>query len=547
MSGQQLLALVRAGSPIDLRSVTIIGGLDLRGVGTLASSFRCTGCTFDGPLIATDVVFLRLVDLSRATLHGDVDLRGAIFDDAVLLKRAAIGTTGSPATVDARLARFSGPVSLDQTSFSGDARFTGSRFLATASFAGAEFGKEAHFDLATFGEGAFFTGGMATTDAPATGPCAETTGAFRGIASFRRTKFVGGADFGNRCFGGPVQAASAFFGGPADFTLARFERVANFTETTFVDRASFRLAGFARKVSFLDVTSGGDMVFDAAEFHGDAVFFQMTTTSRLSLMNVVVGEGKWVDLNYVSAGNLFMRVELADHILGPDVRERMLRILERSAQSDGDIPTANDARFKLLDLQHELRHGIPRYYDSAYRTIGGYLVRPWYPLRAFLVLLLSSTLARSLAALWAWWSPRRKPKVVAEEGRDEGQHTKVAARQEEVAAQEAKVAVLQEERVNPTAGGTSPIARAHGRFAGLQRVITTIFRKAGDSLGIAVSIRDPKKRPSPVEETNRIWPHFYTGIRWAEYIAYKLLTALFLLALANSNATARQVIDSIRG
>jgi uncharacterized protein YjbI with pentapeptide repeats len=547
MSAQQLLALVRADSPIDLRSVTIVGGVDLRSVGTLSSSFRCTGCTFDGPLIATDVVFVRLVDLSGATLRGNVDLKGAIFDDAVLLKRATIGTTGSPATVDARLARFSGPVNLDQASFSGDAIFTGSRFLATASFAGAEFEKKAQFDLATFSEGAFFTGGMMTGDAPTSGPCSGMTGAFRGIASFRRTKFAGGADFGSRCFGGPVHAASAFFGGPADFTLATFEREANFTEATFADRASFRLAGFQREALFSNVTSGGDVVFDAAHFGAGAVLFQMATTGRLSLVGVDLREGETITLNDVIVGSLLMRVELADDILGSEVRERTLRILERSAQSDGNIPMANDARFKLLALQHDGRDGIPRYYDSAYRTIGGYLVRPWYPLRAFLALLFFSTLARSLAALWAWWSPRRKPKVAAEEGREQGQHADVAVRQEEVAGHEAKVAVLQAERVDPPAGSPSPVARAHGRFTGLQRVITTIFRKAGDSLGIALSIKDPKKRPSEVEDTERIWPHFYTGIRWAEFIAYKLLTALFLLALANSNATARQVVDSIRG
>ena len=546
MSSAQLLALVRAGSPVDRRGVTIVGGLDLRSVGTLTSSFRCTGCTFDGRLVATDVVFQRLVDLSGATLHGNVDLRGAIFEDAVLLKRATIGTTGSPATVDARLARFSGPVSFDQASFSGDAIFTGSRFLATASFAGTGFEKKAQFDLATFGEGAFFAGGMMTDDAPPPGPCAETTGAFRGIASFRRTRFAGGADFGSRCFGGPVHAASASFGGPADFTLANFARDANFTEASFLDRVSFRLARFGRQALFLDATSGGDIVFDAAEFHAGAMFFRLTTTGRLSLIGVDVGEDQWIDLTGMSAGSLFMRVELADHILGSDERQRMLRILERSAQSDGDISMANDARFKLLDLQHEERHGIPRYYDSAYRTVGGYLVRPWYPLRAFLALLLFSTLARSLAALWAWWSPRRKSRAVVEE-RDEGQLVKVSARREEVSDEEARGAVMAAEHVDQSAVSTSPITRAHGRFTGLQRIITTIFRKAGDSLGIALSIKDPKKRPTEVEDTDRIWPHFYTGIRWTEYIAYKLLTALFLLALANSNGTARQVIDSIRG
>ncbi len=540
MSGQQLLALVRAGLPIDLRGVTITGGLDLRDVGTLPNPFRCTDCTFDGPLVATDVVFQRLVDLSGARLHGDVDLRGAIFDDAVLLKQAAIGTTGSPATVDARLARFGGPVSLDQAAFSGSAEFTGSRFLATASFTGTEFEQKAKFDLATFAEAAFFTGGTATPEASATGPCAGWMGAFRDIASFRRTKFVGGADFGHRCFGGPVHAGSAFFGGPADFTLARFEGGANFTEATFVGRVSFRLAEFAREASFLDVTSGGDMVFDAANLHAGAVFFRMTTTSRLSLIGVVVGEDEWIDLTDISAGNLFMRVELADHILGSDVRQRMLRVLERSAQSDGDIPMANDARFKLLELQHEDRHGIPRYYDSAYRTIGGYLVRPWYPLRAFLLLLIISTLARSLAALWAWWSPRGKEKDPGKGAEDVGEQVVVAVKQ-------ANDAVKQADHVGSQARSTSPLARAYGRFAGLQRVMATIFRKAGDSLGIALSIKDLKKRPSAVEDTDRIWPHFYTGIRWAEYITYKLLTALFLLALANSNSTARQVIDSIRG
>ena len=152
--------------PIDLQGVTIAGGLDLRRLGTVSKPFRCTACTFDGSLLATDVVFERIVDVSGAVVRGDVDLRGAVFDDAALLKRAEIGTAEAPAVMDARLARFAGPVNFDYASLSGDADFTGARFLAGASFAGTDFGERARFDLATFAEGAVFTGAAASDPVP---------------------------------------------------------------------------------------------------------------------------------------------------------------------------------------------------------------------------------------------------------------------------------------------------------------------------------------------------------------------------------------------
>jgi hypothetical protein len=255
------------------------------------------------------------------------------------------------------------------------------------------------------------------------------------------------------------------------------------------------------------------MDFRGARFLGTADLtadlFGLTSGGTLDLRSVRFAEGRRIDLTEVSAVRVQMDVTIVGQIIGETERDKMLRRLEESARASGDIPLANDARFTLLSLQHEERSGVARLFDAGYRTIGGYLVRPSYPLRALVWLLVAATAFRVLAWLWSMRPPRRSA--------DDDPPTEAAAR--------------------------SAMDRARSRVLTGQRLITTILRKATESIGVAYR-KDPK---IVLESEERVWSYFYAAGRWAEFLAYKLLLALFLLALANSNATARQIVDSIRG
>ncbi len=504
LGGDEIVAMLGSGAPVDLRGVTIVGDVDVRPIGTVTEPVRCRDCALEGSLMATDVVFERLVDLGGMRVAGDVELGGAVFGDALLLEGAEVGGEH----LGARLARFTGPVSFDRAEIAQSADFTGARFLATASFAGTEFGGSAAFDLATFAEDAVFTA-AAEGDAPAAGACAGSAGAFRGDAGFARSRFGGTADFGSRCFGGLARFASATFGGSTDFALTTFESTATFDESTFAQPASFRVTAFEAPVSFVGVRSQSSVDFRGARFSGGAALFGLSTTGTLDLTGVGFAEGQRIDLTEVSAGRLRMDVGIVGQIIGEGVQYQMLGRLEESARASGDIPLANDARFILLSLQHEERSGVARLFDAGYRTIGGYLVRPSYPLRALLWLLLIATAIRVLAWAWSMRSFRGS-------GRDGGR-TKT--------------------------GGASAMQRARSRVLGGQRLVTTLLRKATESIEAAF-----RKSPGiTIENEESVWSYFYAAGRWAEYLSYKLLLALFLLALANSNATARQIVDSIRG
>lgn len=498
----ELVAMLESGTPVNLNGVTIVGDLDLRAIGTVGDPLRCRDCVLEGSLVATDVVFERLVDLSGVRIAGDVELGGAVFEDALLLEEAEIAGE----RVEGRLARFAGPVSLDRASIAGSVDFTGARFLGSASFGGADFGASATFDLAAFAEDVVFT--AADDDsAPGAGACPDAAGAFRGDASFARSSFGGNADFGSRCFGGEARFESATFGGITDFALTTFEASADLDESTFAQPATFRVSTFEAAASFVGVRSQSSLDLRGARFLGGAALFGLSCSGTLDLRSVGFAEGQRIDVTEVSAGRLQMDVGIAGQIIGETVQSDMLRRLEESARSAGDIPLANDARFTLLSLEHEERSGFSRLFDAGYRTIGGYLVRPSYPLRAFVWLLGIATVLRVLAWAWSMRSGHRSGGSVAPKE------------------------------------ASSAMERARSRVLEWQRLVSIFLRKAAESVDVAF-----RKSPKiTLEDEDRVWSYFYATGRWVEFLSYKLLIALFLLALANSNATARQIVDSVRG
>ncbi len=50
-----------------------------------------------------------------------------------------------------------------------------------------------------------------------------------------------------------------------------------------------------------------------------------------------------------------------------------------------------------------------------------------------------------------------------------------------------------------------------------------------------------------VENREQVRAYLVAGVKWFEYFAYKILLAIVLLTLANSNPTLRDLIDTVRG
>jgi hypothetical protein len=500
LTSSHLIARIRAGRPVELAGIVVEGDLDLRTVGTVAQPIRCIGCRFDGNILASDVEFRRIVDLTGAHFKGSVDLRGAIFDDALLL-----GAGEQASRIDGSalfpLTTFRDRAAFDGSLFRGEADFSGASFLADVSFADAVFRAAATFEFASFGGNAAFssTGEQLATSGVGSSPepcSAQTT---QGI-SFLGTTFRSAADFRQREFCGDADFRSVVFAGALDLTLARFGGTARFDNVVFEGRTSFRIVTFSGDAEFDGSVAAGPLNLQAATAEHGFSLFGVNVTGSLSLSDM-----DWVepwDAGGLSAGNLSMDLTGVTWIRGPIDKEDMLDQVERSAAARGDLAGANNARYELLSLQAARAGGVHHFADSlGYRLIAGYLVRPSHPFFIFLGLLIVVALFRTVS--------RYK---------------------------------------SLTAGGSTPaVRRADAKKAG--RRIRTSERATLAFLGGLAETARRAIHPKPDLKGEQTDLHDYrvAALVGAEYLAFKVLIALMLLGLANSNDTLRQLIDAVRG
>jgi hypothetical protein len=177
----------------------------------------------------------------------------------------------------------------------------------------------------------------------------------------------------------------------------------------------------------------------------------------------------------------------------------ILAKIERTARDAGDIPLANDARFRMLQIDGARSPFPKRQLDWVfYEQLSGYLVRPLRPLRTLLILILLGTVARYLVDSY------RERNEIAVASADTG-------------------AMVRKVRVGHEVNGL------------LQRV----------SRATIAALRPKPNVPSPVGETT-VAPYVIAGLRLFEYVASKLLIVVFFLSLANYNATLREVLGSVK-
>jgi uncharacterized protein YjbI with pentapeptide repeats len=452
LTGTQVRALVSRG-PVALQGVTIRGTVDLRALGIVEHRLECRSCRLDGDLLGSGVVFDRTLDLSGSQITGAVKMQGARFREPVLL--------GSPPAPDG-------------TRFGGKVDFSLAKFDDFVSFEEAEFSKGADFVYTRFGGEAIFTGGM-----------------FAAKASFDRAWFTSGADFRYRLFRARSSFISSEFRGSTDFSTARFLREVDLSLARFDGDGSFygtEFAGFDSdwSATFEGVTVGGSVNFGLSSFWNDADFGGMTAR-KVSFEETQFRHGRSIEMADFSALDVQMSVDTVLRSVQRDERRAILRQIEASAKTRGDLATANNAHYAQEVLASGAYPWPRRSLDFAfYRLVAGYFVRPLRPLTAFVVLVLLFSLARCTRS---------------------------------------------EQR-----GETSQEERARRRLR-LRAVGHGLARLGGQCLDTISVVGRLKARPegaAAVGAPSRL-----------EMLTYRTLVVCVLIGLANSNPTLRQMLDAL--
>ncbi|MBW3590885.1 MAG: pentapeptide repeat-containing protein [Actinobacteria bacterium] len=354
---EEFVGIMAGDEAADLADLTVEGDLDLRSLRQVVRPFRCQRCRFTGAVVATDLIFERIVDVRGSVFEGPTDLSAAIFED-----RAGF----------------------EDSQFEGPATFGLTRFLAGASFAGSEFGEAAVFERAQFGDDAVFSNAN-----------------FASGADFEAARFNETAEFAGAGFAADGNFAAADFTERASFVRADFAGTANFRGATMAAGANLGVNEFAGDLMLAGVTAGGSIEFPGAVLYEDGFFVNLSSTGTLVLEEMLLHPDAELLMDRIGADGLTMDVERQiDFVQGTLVKERVLELVERTGRESGDLALANRARFQLMDLQGERKEGLDRAVDRlVFRDVGGYLVRPLNPIRALLLLILTGGLIRSARSL----------------------------------------------------------------------------------------------------------------------------------------------------
>ncbi len=518
MPGSALVELIAAGKPVELDGATITGDVDLRPVDTVARVVRCTNCTFAGSILASNTIFNRVVDLSGATIAGAALFDGAVFRDAFLMRE----TTARPAAIDGlasfTLAAFNGRASFEGIRFASDADFRVAQFLADASFADAEVDGAGRFDGALFDGRAWFSGSPAGDVAPS-GPVTQSgcpgtvRGVFVGPTSFTSVAFSDKVDFRQRCFGADAAFDGATFGA-VDFSLAIFRDRATFDDASVDGAASFRVVQVFGDLSFQHVVLRGPATFEAAILHGKVQLAGTSASDSLSLDGVKVGST--LGLNKVQANGFEMDLDKLGSVPGGPVREAVLAMVESSARARGDLGLANEAEFQRSSLETDRAEGLDRTSGLLQREVAGYFVKPIYPLRAFAILFVVGMFVRFLV------------------------RTGALRRIGDVQLARPTLATLP---ARPSVSRQAAMSASRSGLLSGSQVILDFAVSAESTFRAAFGL----KLTSDGEPPDELSEYGVAIARGAEWLTYKVLIAMFLLGLANSNPTFKQLFEAVAG
>jgi uncharacterized protein YjbI with pentapeptide repeats len=510
----EVAARLAAGDAYEATGVTITGSLDLTAIDTVSRVFRCVGCTIDGAVRASNVIFERAVDFSGTTIAGSIDAAGAEFRDSFLLRRTGDVPADVLGTADFTLAAFDGHATFDGASFHDVADFSDARFATDASFADTTFGVGSRFDSAIFES----TVDFAST--PGDGPHPACPGAgdavFGGPVSFEAARFDAGAGFRRRCFVGDAIFSGASFGA-GDFTLATFGGPARFDDVSSAADLSFRGVLFA-----------GDVFLQRAVMHGRVDFEQATISGSLEMaaanvdelsLAAVVTQGP-LYLDQLRAGRIELDIDKIPLIYGSSVQRQVLAVIEARAREDGDLGLANEAAYRRAELETARLDGLPRLIGVANAEIAGYLVKPLVPLLVFGYLFVVVFLIRAAGRLREALADARAQRAPARSG--------------------PAIPVRRSDRPQATAGTRR---RRHWALTG-RRFGSAIGGAAGATARAAFRLAPPEVLTTTAEPPLSAARRLVALVEW---VSFKGVITLFLIGLANSNPTFKQIVDAVLG
>jgi len=529
IAADEIVRTVADGQPVELDGMVIIGDLDLHEVERVARTFTCTRCTFGGSIRASNVIFERMVDLSGATVAGATDFGGAIFLDAFLMR----AFDGRPARVvgpvSFSLANFGGRAIFERAQFEGDADFRVAQFDGDASFADAWIAGDARFESTTFAGRAQFNGFPATT------------ASFGGLAGFTSATFQQKADFRQRDFAGPAMFDGVGFDS-VDFTLAKFSDDATFDGASINGSGVFRSTRFMEDLWFRGVVLRGLTDFQTVSIDGSGDFSQSSASDRFVLTGLKPGTS--VRFTGMTAPALEMDLDRLTDISGERVRIDVLSMIESGARARGNLDLANQAAYRRSQLQTASMEGAERVVWQASENVGGYLVQPLLPIRAMLVLVAIGTFIRTVrkegAQLLAF-IPAASRRQSASDLSPVAAATVSAGGSAVVLSSDPMRPVDPPDDVQtaPKSRGSAPTQDV---LLGLGKLAAAIVRACADTLRAAVRIRP---QDIPEDRQDDLPAYGVAVLAFAEWLAYKVLFALFLIGLANSNPTFKQLVEAV--
>ncbi|HEX2052249.1 MAG TPA: pentapeptide repeat-containing protein [Actinomycetota bacterium] len=525
---------ISAGEPVNLFGVRVVGELDLTDRSAVDVPLRCIECQLDS-IIASDVVFGRIVDLSGSTINGTAQFSASVFRDRALF---------------------------DGSTFNEAVNFVSSRFASDVSFSESAFNSEALFARVQMDAGALFRG-------------AE----FRGGADFTNAQLQGRTTFAKAIFDEPVQQGVDQGGLPrregASFTGAVFVETAGFVRSKFLTMASFKeaelrsggnftFAVFHKGFSMEGVNAAGLLTFKGAQIYaGRGRFLHFTSSGTVSFLGI--SDGARLSMSNLSATTLLIdpaAVTGAGAAAASKDSVEILKQVEVSARERKDLTRANDAHFELTRIENASRTGVGRVVDTLHRDVFGYLVRPYRPLAFLGLLILFAGLVRSLpgvksAALSVGEGFKNSSVGVARERSG----TRIDVSRELLAPLGVAAPLIALRRSAETqaykafsaASAVVGMLWAFRRFDVLKRsrwLVLGIEKAASSVLkGIASATTIAVRRKPAIEiaDADRVGDYLGATCRWSEFLAYKVLIGAFLIALGNSNATISQLLSAVIG
>jgi uncharacterized protein YjbI with pentapeptide repeats len=536
---EEIRADLLAGRSVLLPNKTaIVHDLVLPGR-TVRSSLVCKVCTFSGAIRAPHARFEREIDLSGSKVRGVIDLESATFLGPVRFGRfSRARERGSPLGLECERSEragvlFMNRVNLAFSTFEDDADFEQATFCERASFASARFRGAARFGHADFRSTSLFS--VADFDHEAFFASANFGGE---LADFGAATFGGVADFRQAVLGGPIALrrefsitfADAVFRERADFSRVNFLQRTSFRDSRMADGV-FRAATFRPSenveegmilVSFDHATVGRRLDLDEATLMGAAELGWLSAAT-LSLHETRFRDPFALNAHAVSVGELVASLDALNHVEIEQDRIALLRLLESSAKARGELRLANDAHFRLQALEARNDWLPRRVVDYAlYQHVAGYLVRPGYPLFWLIVVVFLATMMRT-SRLMLKGRRRRTSEPDAEVGTP-GMPAANEAQKNPSDAHEVqtRASPVREEQTARSDHSLRPDPVDSSPRDGLGQSVLTAFW-----LTVA-------GRPEP------------SSLRRAELMVYVLLIACILVALANTNPTLREMIDTVR-